>query len=91
MAFLHFDRVYAPCAVLIVKDGVDPYEDGNAVLIQGDDDMRAVAENLGWSPDGTLEMPPDASWYDFLQSMAGEGLGPMRAGILNEYLPESDD
>lgn len=90
MAYLHFDRNYAPCSVLIVRDGGDPYNDGDTVLIQGDDDMRAVAETIGWHEDDN-ELEPSANWHDFLRSFDGpDSLPDMAAASLDEYLPADD-
>lgn len=50
----------APCGFLIVKEGGDPYNDDDTVLVQVDYDFPSVASWLGWSPchrvtDGTID------------------------------------
>lgn len=47
MAYIHFDRHYAPCAFLIVRKGGDPYEEKDTVLVQTDWDYPGIARRMG--------------------------------------------
>jgi len=93
MAYIHFDRSYAPCGFLIVRTGGDPYKAADARLIQTDWDFPGVASRMGLEPcicgatDGTIDcahkkahdMISDA--YDFISEREG-----VEFAELNEYI-----
>ncbi len=85
VAYIHLERGYVPCGFLIVRDGADPHDESNTILVQSDWDFPGVASSCGWTPckacdstDGTIDcahhtasdMIADA--YDFLRERDGE-------------------
>ena len=84
MAFVHFESGYVPCGFLIVRDGRDPHDEANTVLVQTDWDYPGIALRMGLEPcecgatDGTVDCEHKkasdmiSAAYDFIESHAGE-------------------
>jgi hypothetical protein len=97
MAYVHFDHQYAPCGFLIVKDGGNPRDDSDSILIQTDWDWPGVASRMGFVPcecgatDGTVKCAHKtasdmiAAAYDHIEAHEGESFP-----CLDEYFPEQE-
>jgi hypothetical protein len=97
MAYVHFDQNYAPCAFLIVKDGGNPRDDSDSILIQTDWDWPSVASRMGFVPcecgatDGTVDCE-----HRYAIDMIEAAIEHVRAHegesfpCLDEYFPEQE-
>ena len=84
MAYIHFDSVYAPCSFLIVRDGADPRDEPDSIVVQTDWDYPGIASRMGFVPcdcgatDGTVDCPHKtagdmiAAAFDFIEARDGE-------------------
>ncbi len=96
MAYLAFDRSYAPCGFLIVRDGCSHRDDANTVLVQSDWDFPGVASSCGFQPcecgatDGTVDCEHKtasemiSAAYDWLSEHDGESFD-----ALDDYFPDA--
>lgn len=94
MAYLHFNRRYAPVGFLIVADGASPL--GDSVLVQSDWDYPGVASRTGFVPcecgatDGTVDCPHRTA-SDMISAAYGwlEARDGLSFPDLDDYLQES--